>query len=44
MVRLILAVILGCVLDQEDRLIGGGNALRYWFGIAAMVGISIYVG
>lgn len=43
MVRLILVVILGCVLDHEDRLVGGGNSFRYWFVIAAMVGVSIYV-
>lgn len=41
--RLILVVILGCVLDHEDRLVSSGNPFRYWFVIAAMVLVSIYV-
>ncbi|MGA8442959.1 MAG: hypothetical protein WB762_15855 [Candidatus Sulfotelmatobacter sp.] len=42
MVRLILVVILGFILD-DDRIVGGTNPVRFWLVVAAMNLVSFYV-
>jgi hypothetical protein len=39
MLRLILVITLGCVLDRDDR--NPGSPLRYWLTVAAMLLVSI---